>query len=200
MSGVTVNGKSHTKVNNAYSIYQGNKSYCLSDGTIAISLDSFDRTDNTVVLSTEEHGDLTLTVNTTTMTATIGSGSTTPTEPDPGETEEGTDAPAYSSTSKDNYSGNYQISFGESGNSMIDTYLSKMTEVKVGDTTYTKTDSSGAFSALPNGTYYINNATSQFIRLSPSAFNKDGTTTITIKAEGYKDLIVVVDFSGKEVK
>ena len=38
------------------------------------------------------------------------------------------------------------------------------------------------------------------ISLSDSAFTEDGNTTITIKADGYKDLTITIDKDGNLIK
>lgn len=73
--------------------------------------------------------------------------------------------------------------------------------------------SKGSFSVVVNSTTYKESEMAillddeffvyedgNSISLSDSAFSKDGNTTITIKAEGYKDLTIIINKNGNIVE
>ena len=128
-----------------------------------------------------------------TMTYPLKDGNT-PIDPEPG-TPEIKDAPqvaavAYQEKSGFDTVGRYRLTFKEMSDDELNSYLQAITGtgVTVGQNTYTK---SGAFFQADN--YNIGRSGYSgydYLDLAENAFNKNGKTTVTIKATGYKDLVI----------
>lgn len=77
-------------------------------------------------------------------------------------------------------------------------YVGAITSVTVNRTDYTRSDSS---LSLEDDMYYAYiNATASHLELSTSKFSTSANTTITIKADGYKDLTITIDKYGNIVE
>lgn len=128
-----------------------------------------------------------------TMTYPLKDGST-PVKPEP-DTPQTKDAPqvaavAYQEKSGFDTVGRYRLTFKEMSDDELNSYLQAITGtgVTVGQNTYTK---SGAFFQADN--YNIGRSGYSgydYLDLAENAFNKNGKTTVTIKATGYKDLVI----------
>ena len=77
-------------------------------------------------------------------------------------------------------------------------YVGAITSVTVNGTDYTRSDSSLSFE---DDMYYAYiNDTASHLELSTSKFSTSANTTITIKADGYKDLTIIIGKDGNIVK
>ena len=78
-------------------------------------------------------------------------------------------------------------------------YLQSITDVTVNGSKYTTGD--GGWGIADN--VFDNSSaanTDKYLELSTNAFKNDGTDTITIKADGYKDLTITIDKDGNLIK
>lgn len=96
---------------------------------------------------------------------------------------EAKDAPKPTQASK--FMGNYTLTFGMNN----DDYMKAITAIKVNSTDYTK-------GTAGNNNCYSIAATDGLISLSGSAFTEENNT-VTITADGYKELIVTITKDGK---
>lgn len=134
-----------------------------------------------------------------TLTVTVHfDGSITTSTNDPGASDEeqpsdGKDAPAVKSSEKVYYSGNYILHFENNVDSNWETAIkSGKATVVVNDTTYAFKSST---LLVDDNNYAWTNYGDPQLTLDPTAFTKE-KNTITISAEGYKDLTITIDKDG----
>lgn len=150
--------------------------------------------DTVVVVEAEGYKTLTVTVH--------ADGSITTSTADPGASDEeqpsdGKDAPAVKSSEKVYYSGNYILHFENNVDSNWETAIkSGKATVVVNDTTYAFKSST---LLVDDNNYAWTNYGDPQLTLDPTAFTKE-KNTITISAEGYKDLTITIDKDGYIVK
>ena len=150
--------------------------------------------DTVVVVEAEGYKTLTVTVH--------ADGSITTSTADPGASDEeqpsdGKDAPAVKSSEKVYYSGNYILHFENNVDSNWETAIkSGKATVVVNDTTYAFKSSA---LLVDDNNYAWTNYGDPQLTLDPTAFTKE-KNTITISAEGYKDLTITIDKDGNIVE
>lgn len=150
--------------------------------------------DTVVVVEAEGYKTLTVTVH--------ADGSITTSTADPGASDEeqpsdGKDAPAVKSSEKVYYSGNYILHFENNVDSNWETAIkSGKATVVVNDTTYAFKSSA---LLVDDNNYAWTNYGDPQLTLDPTAFTKE-KNTITISAEGYKDLTITIDKDGNLIK
>lgn len=146
--------------------------------------------DTVVVVEAEGYKTLTVTVH--------ADGSITTSTADPGASDEeqpsdGKDAPAVKSSEKVYYSGNYILHFENNVDSNWETAIkSGKATVVVNDTTYAFKSST---LLVDDNNYAWTNYGDPQLTLDPTAFTKE-KNTITISAEGYKDLTITINKDG----
>lgn len=180
VTSVKVNNTDYTEFED-YSGTPGNNQYEWQDSlgygidTLYLNKTSFDPGDNTVVISAEGYKDLTVKVNIP-----------KPAEP-PAPAEQ--EPPAVKETGYDQWDV-FELKFDNS--EAAKSYLSNGNfSVDVNSTTYAKSE----MAILNDNEFYVYEEGNS-ISLSDSAFSKDGNTTITIKADGYKELTIIIDKYG----
>lgn len=180
VTSVEVNNTDYTEFED-YSGTPGNNQYKWQDSlgygidTLYLDKTSFNPGANTVVISAEGYEDLTVKVNITKPEEPPAPAEQEP----PTVTESGYDA-----------MGALELKFGNS--EAARSYLSNESfSVVVNSTTYAKSE----MAILYDNEFYIYEDGNS-ISLSDSAFSKDGNTTITIKAEGYKELTITINKDG----
>lgn len=185
---VTVGTKAYTE---ATSIYFQNDNYRtkIADSTYGGYKDALDLAVNGI---DAEKGTL-ITVEAKgykTMTYTLkGDSATTDPTPDPGEDTK-LDAPAYTITEKTEYgaTGNYpyyKVTF--TGNNTSE-YVKNITSVMVQETEYSP--ASGTEVGEKSTSYVKETGFEDDLKLGTGSFVANGKTTVTIKATGYKDLVI----------
>lgn len=197
---VTVNGTEYTK--SAYSSWLENNEYGIVNGTdryIKFDNTAFDfKKDNTIVIEVEGYKTLTVVVHSDgkyTATTSDPDDNTSGSEPDQ---ETGKDAPQPGDFEKDTmgFGGNKLYFYYKSDNeSLVKAYLQSITDITVNGSKYT----AGKGGWGMNDNVFDNSSasnTDKYLELSTNAFKNDGTDTITIKADGYKDLVVTIDKNG----
>lgn len=152
--------------------------------------------DTTIVIKATGYKDLTVVIDKDGQLVSQGSG-----EVGDSDQETGKEAPAIVEYAPASMWGGNKIYFDdEQGTYDIaaKAYVGAITSVTVNGTDYTRSDSSLYFE---DDMYYayINDAASH-LELSTSKFSTSANTTITIKAEGYKDLTITIDKDGNLVK
>lgn len=167
------------------------------DGSWDLYIDNkeIDDGDNTVVLKAPGYDSLTLTVNISGKTVTV-SGNEAPGEPEtPVEEKE---VPAYE-WDKGFMGSGHKIYFEKTNNNAeAAAYLTKVAEsgaVTVGSTTYTQVSSTWG----ETNSFKVKNDDSpeKYIELTTDdGFSNTENTTVTIKADGYKDLIITINKDG----
>ena len=197
ITSITVNDSTYTKVENSFS-KPGNSEYSWSehaggyDGSYDLYLDNQKITDgpNTIVIKSKGYEPLILTVNISGSIVTVEGGNESTEEP-PAPAEQ--EAPTVTGTRYDEM-GAFELKFDNS--EAAKSYLSNGSfSVVVNSTTYAKSE----MAILSDDEFYVY-APGNSISLSDSAFSKDGNTTITIKADGYKDLTIIIGKDGNIVK
>ena len=191
---VTVNGKECSKV----FMFLGGMGYKISDDPYGIptyldfSEDCFSTTGNTeVVISVEGYTDLKFTVD---QNGQLAAGSTASDE------SKGQDVPAYTwGYSSFPVLSGHKLYFDQTGASEkpAQAYLSAVNSVQVGAVEYTK---AAEYSSGDNQYKIEKDGTEKYLELSDSGFSETGNTTITVKAEGYQDLVLIVDTSGELIE
>lgn len=194
ISRITVDG---TKYSEAWGNSPSANEYATSSSTpyIAFTESTFSSEKDTVVeVEADGYKKLTVTVH--------ADGSITTSTADPGASDEeqpsdGKDAPAVKSSEKDYYSGNYILHFENNVDSNWETAIkSGKATVVVNDTTYAFKSST---LLVDDNNYAWTNYGDPQLTLDPTAFTKE-KNTITISAEGYKDLTITIDKNGSIVK
>ena len=201
---VTVNGTEYSKSD--YPSWLEDNEYGIVNGTDKqIKLDdaAFDyKKDNTIVIEVEGYKTLTVTVH--------SDGSYTATTSDPDEStsssdseqENGKEAPQPGDFEKDTmgFGGNkLHFYYNRDNESLVKEYLQSITDVTVNGSKYTTGE--GGWGIADN--VFDNSSaadTDKYLELSTNTFKNDGTDTITIKAEGYKDLTITIDKDGNIVE
>lgn len=199
---VTVNGTEYTK--SAYSSWLEDNEYGIVNSTdryIKFDNTAFDfKKDNTIVIEVEGYKTLTLTVHSN------GSYQTSTNDPsdsaNSSEQDKLAEAPQPVEFEKDTmgFSGNKLYFYKYTGDeSLAKAYLKAITDVTVNGDKYTS--GKGGYNMSDN--VFDNSSasdTDKYLELSTNAFKNDGTDTITIKADGYKDLVVTIDKNGDIVE
>lgn len=181
VTSVEVNNTDYTEFED-YSGTPGNNQYEWQDSlgygidTLYLDKTSFKPGDNTVVISAEGYEDLTVKVNIA--------------EPEKPPAPAEQEPPTVTGSGYD-ARGAVELKFDNS--EAVANYLSSENFcVIVNDTKYTESTTPYLW---PNE-FYIYKEEENSITLADSAFTKDGNTTITIKATGYKDLTITIDKYG----
>lgn len=200
---VTVNGTEYRKSNHS-SWLEDNEYRIVNDTNKQIKLDdaAFDyKKDNTIVIEVEGYKTLTVTVHSNGTYETTTSNPDESTSSSDSEQETGKDAPAIVEYAPASMWGGNKIYFDdEQGTYDIaaKAYVGAITSVTVNGTDYTRSDSSLSFE---DDMYYAYiNDTASHLELSTSKFSTSANTTITIKADGYKDLTIIIGKDGNIVK
>ena len=200
---VTVNGTEYQKSaytswleDNEYGILNDTDKYIKLDGT------SFDNSgDTTIVIEADGYKTLTVTVHSDGTYTTSTSDPATEGEKQP---VAGIDAPQPLSASKDSYN-DVTIKFTDSNlTSEIEVFANKINAVAVNngssEISYSVEEGYGFF-GLSDNSYKIALDGSDFsIKLADNGFNTSGNSTVTLKAEGYKDLTITIDKDGNIIK
>lgn len=200
---VTVNDTEYQKSaytswleDNEYGILNDSDKYIKLDGT------SFDNSgDTTIVIEADGYKTLTVTVHSDGTYTTSTSDPATEGEKQP---VAGIDAPQPLSASKDSYN-DVTIKFTDSNlTSEIEVFANKINAVAVNngssEISYSVEEGYGFF-GLSDNSYKIALDGSDFsIKLADNGFNTSGNSTVTLKAEGYKDLTITIDKDGNIVK
>ena len=201
INSITVNGEKYTEDPDAFWELDEN-TYKItdngSDRNIKFYTESFNWSgDNTIVITADGYKTLTVTVH--------ANGSITTSTSDPGESDEeqpsaGKDTPSVSATSKD-YSNNYVLGFeGISDDNWKEIVSSGKGVIKVNDVTYSQ---KGEYDFWLNDNQYQWSNSGSYgypeLILDSTSFTKD-QNTITISADGYKDLTITIDKEGNIVK
>ena len=151
--------------------------------------------DTTIVIKATGYKDLTIVINKDGQLVSQGSG-----EVGDSDQETGKEAPAIVEYAPASMWGGNKIYFDdEQGTYDIaaKAYVGAITSVTVNGTDYTRSDSSLSFE---DDMYYAYiNDTASHLELSTSKFSTSANTTITIKADGYKDLTITIDKYGNLV-
>lgn len=195
ISSITVDG---TEFSKAWGYSPSANEYIISSSTpyIAFTGSTFSSEKDTVVV-VEADGYKTLTV-TVHSDGTYESSTSDPGESDESQPAAGKDAPSVSGASKD-YSNNYVLGFdGISDDSWKEIVSSGKGVIKVNDVTYSLKDS---FSLGDNQYQWSSYGSYGYPELTfdSTSFTKE-QNTITISAEGYKDLTITIDKDGTIVK
>ena len=193
ITSITVNGNVYAK-HEGYFGKPGNSEYSWSehaggsDGSYDLYLDNQKITDgpNTIVIKSKGYEPLILTVNISGSSVTVEGGNESTEEP-PAPAEQ--EPPAVKESGYDGM-GALELKFGNS--EAARSYLSKGSFIVVVNRTTYKESESEYLSDDEFNVYDEGNS----ISLSYSAFTEDGNTTITIKADGYKDLTIIIDKYG----
>lgn len=152
--------------------------------------------DTTIVIKATGYKDLTIVINKDGQLVSQGSG-----EVGDSDQETGKDAPAIVEYAPASMWGGNKIYFDdEQGTYDIaaKAYVGAITSVTVNGTDYMRSDSSLYFE---DDMYYAYiNDTASHLELSTSKFSTSANTTITIKADGYKDLTITIGKDGSIVK
>lgn len=196
ITSITVNSNVYAEYE-GYSGTPGNSEYSWSqhdggwDDSYDLYLDNEKLTngENTIIIKSRGYEPLTLTVGISDGSVTVDGDNDSTDDPivpvgqePPAVTESGDDA-----------QGAFELKFGKS--EAARSYLSKGSfSVVVNNTTYKE-------STLPlwDNEFFVY-VDGNSITLSDSAFTEDGNTTITIKADGYKDLTITIDKDGNIVE
>lgn len=191
ISSITVDG---TEFSKAWGYSPSANQYIISSSTpyIAFTGSTFSSEKDTVVV-VEADGYKTLTV-TVHSDGTYESSTSDPGESDESQPAAGKDAPSVSGASKD-YSNNYVLGFdGISDDSWKEIVSSGKGVIKVNDVTYSLKDSSSLgdnqYQWSSYGPYGYPELT-----FDSTSFTKE-QNTITISAEGYKDLTITINKDG----
>lgn len=151
--------------------------------------------DTTIVIKATGYKDLTVVIDKDGQLISQGSG-----EVGDSDQETGKEAPAIVEYAPASMWGGNKIYFDdEQGTYDIaaKAYVGAITSVTVNGTDYTRSDSSLYFE---DDMYYAYiNDTASHLELSTSKFSTSANTTITIKADGYKDLTITIDKYGNLV-
>ena len=177
ITGITVNGTDYQK--NAFA--DDGYSLGVTDGRITLGKEKFTEEKNTVVIKAKGYKDLTIVLDQNGKEVTGDSDGNKDTE------TEAKEAPAVTEISKSSYDGKYTIIVGMNH----DDWMNAITEVTVNGTDYRK----GAF--YDDG--YSLGVTDGRITLGKEKFTEE-KNTVVIKAEGYKDLTIVLNQNGEKVE
>lgn len=201
---VTVNGTEYSKSDssswledNEYGIVNG------TDKQIKLHGAAFDyKKDNTIVIEVEGYKTLTVTVHSNGTYETTTSNPDDSTSSSDSEQENSKEAPQPGDFEKDTmgFGGNkLHFYYDRDNQSLVMEYLQSITDVTVNGSKYTTGE--GGWGIADN--VFDNSSaddTDKYLELSTNAFKNDGTDTITIKADGYKDLTITIDKDGNLIK
>ena len=196
ITSIAVNDNVYAKYE-GYSGTPGDSEYSWSqhaggiDGSYDLYLDNQKITDgpNTIVIKSKGYEPLTLTVNISGSSVTVEGGNESTEEP-PAPAEQ--EPPAVTGSGYDGM-GALELRFGNS--EAAKSYLSNGSFiVLVNNTTYAESEDPYWL----NDEFYVYEDGNS-ISLSDSAFSEDGSATITIKADGYKDLTITIGKDGSIV-
>lgn len=201
---VTVNGTEYRKSNHS-SWLEDNEYRIVNDTNKQIKLDdaAFDyKKDNTIVIEVEGYKTLTVTVHSNGSYTATTSNPDESTSSSDSEQENGKEAPQPGDFEKDTmgFGGNkLHFYYDRDNESLVMEYLQSITDVTVNGSKYTTGE--GGLGIADN--VFDNSSaddTDKYLELSTNAFKNDGTDTITIKADGYKDLTITIDKDGNLIK
>ena len=193
VTGVTVNGVAYTKEStymkeNTFRVKAENDAYGTSAYDILdLAVNGVDTTKDTVIVITADgYKDVPYTI-----AKTSGGGGTTNPTPNPDEGK--LNAPAYtiqSATETGTYSSYnyYKVTFdGDTAAS----YVKAITGVTVATANGTETYKKSSTGYAEGNTYVLGGfMASNVLKLGEGGFDKNGKTTVTIKADGYKNLVI----------
>ena len=153
---------------------------------------------NTVVISASGYEKLTLIVNGSDGSVVVNGGTTDPVTPPETETK---DAPTAAGVEKLD-TDTYRVTFEGMDGTALKAYLGNISSVKVGDNRYSK----ASFWWNVNLSYkpdVVDSSSSisdyDCLKLTTDGFSTEGNTVVTIKVDGYADLIFTVSKEGKLV-
>lgn len=153
---------------------------------------------NTVVISASGYETLTLIVNGSDGSVVVNGGTTDPVTPPETETK---DAPTAAGVEKLD-TDTYRVTFEGMDGTALKAYLGNISSVKVGDNRYSK----ASFWWNVNLSYkpdVVDSSSSisdyDCLKLTTDGFSTEGNTVVTIKVDGYADLIFTVSKEGKLV-
>ena len=201
ISRITVDG---TEYSEAWGNSPSANEYATSSSTpyIAFTESTFSsEKDTVVVVEADGYKTLTVTVHSDGTYTTSTSDPATEGEKQP---VAGIDAPQPLSASKDSYN-DVTINFTDSNlTSEIEVFANKINAVAVNngssEISYSVEEGHGIF-GLSDNSYKISLDGSNFsIKLADNGFNTSGNSIVTLKAEGYKDLTIIINKNGNLVK
>lgn len=153
---------------------------------------------NTVVISASGYEPLTLIVNGSDGSVVVNGGTTDPVTPPETETK---DAPTAAGVEKLD-TDTYRVTFEGMDGTALKAYLGNISSVKVGDNRYSKASFwwNVKLSYKPD---VVDSSSSisdyDCLKLTTDGFSTEGNTVVTIKVDGYADLIFTVSKEGKLV-
>lgn len=154
--------------------------------------------ENTVVISASGYETLTLIVNGSDGSVVVNGGTTDPVTPPETETK---DAPTAAGVEKLD-TDTYRVTFEGMDGTALKAYLGNISSVKVGDNRYSKASFwwNVKLSYKPD---VVDSSSSisdyDCLKLTTDGFSTEGNTVVTIKVDGYADLIFTVSKDGKLV-
>lgn len=154
--------------------------------------------ENTVVISASGYKTLTLIVNGSDGSVVVNGGTTDPVTPPETETK---DAPTVAGVEKLDRD-TYRVTFEGMDSTALKAYLGNISSVKVGDNRYSKASFwwNVELSYKPD---VVDSSSSisdyDCLKLTTDGFSTEGNTVVTIKVDGYADLIFTVSKDGKLV-
>lgn len=154
--------------------------------------------ENTVVISASGYETLTLIVNGSDGSVVVNGGTTDPVTPPETETK---DAPTAAGVEKLD-TDTYRVTFEGMDSTALKAYLGNISSVKVGDNRYSKASFwwNVKLSYKPD---VVDSSSSisdyDCLKLTTDGFSTEGNTVVTIKVDGYADLIFTVSKDGKLV-
>lgn len=154
--------------------------------------------ENTVVISASGYQTLTLIVNGSDGSVVVNGGTTDPVTPPETETK---DAPTAAGVEKLD-TDTYRVTFEGMDGTALKAYLGNISSVKVGDNRYSKASFwwNVKLSYKPD---VVDSSSSisdyDCLKLTTDGFSTEGNTVVTIKVDGYADLIFTVSKEGKLV-
>ena len=154
--------------------------------------------ENTVVISASGYETLTLIVNGSDGSVVVNGGTTDPVTPPETETK---DAPTVAGVEKLD-TDTYRVTFEGMDSTALKAYLGNISSVKVGDNRYSKASFwwNVKLSYKPD---VVDSSSSisdyDCLKLTTDGFSTEGNTVVTIKVDGYADLIFTVSKEGKLV-
>lgn len=201
ISRITVDG---TEYFEAWGFSPSANQYVTSSSTpyIAFTDSTFSsEKDTVVVVEADGYKTLTVTVHYDGTYTTSTSDPATEGEKQP---VAGIDAPQPLSASKDSYN-DVTIKFTDSNlTSEIEVFANKINAVAVNngssEISYSVEEGHGIFGLSDNSYKIALNGSDFSIKLADNGFNTSGNSTVTLKAEGYKDLTITIDKDGTLVK
>ena len=194
VTGVTVNGAAYTKERstymkeNTFRVKAENDAYGTSAyDVLDLAAKGVDTTKNIeIVITAEGYAEVKFTIENTS-----GGGGTTNPTPNPDEGK--LNAPAYtiqSATETGTYSSYnyYKVTFDGDA---ADSYVKAITGVTVATANGTETYTKSSTDYAEGNTYVLGRFwASKVLKLGEGGFDKNGKTTVTIKADGYKNLVI----------